>query len=69
MKLLPVVLNLALKNSMVVSILGLFFKTLARLSLFFLEKIVLAVHKNQKLYIKLVVRIVILFTLVKLNED
>ena len=54
---------------MVVSILGLFFKTLAALSLFFLTKIVLAVHKNQKLHIKLVVGIVILFTFVKLSED
>ena len=69
MKFLPVVLNLALKNFMVVSILRLFFKTLAGLSLFFLTKIVLAVHKNQKLYIKLVVGTAILFTLVKLNED
>ena len=42
------VLNLVLVSFMAVSILGLFFKTLAGLSLFFLTKIVLVVLKDLK---------------------
>ena len=47
-KLLLDVLNLVLVSFMAVSILGLFFKTLAGLSLFFPTKIVSVVLKDQK---------------------
>ena len=51
-KLLLDVLNLVLVSFMAVSILGLFFKTLAGLSLFFPTKIVSVVLKDQKMVYK-----------------
>ena len=70
MKLLLDVLNLVLVSFMAVSILGLFFKTLAGLSLFFFPtKIVSVVLKDQKQYTKPVVRTVIPSTSAKQKED
>ena len=54
---------------MVSSTSGLFFRTLAELSLPFLIKIVTTGHRNRRFFTKPVAGIVMLFTSAKLKED